>query len=343
MAADPRFFEQLGPRTAAELAHLTGAALVGDGERIVSDVDAPQSAAPASVCFVAVVKAGAGPAEGMQGLAICRDEAFAEACAERTGAALLHPRPQAAWARAAAALLRPRRHEGGALIHPGARIDPAASIAPGAVIGQGADIAEGARIEPGAVIGPGVSVGRHTRVGARVVIMCALIGEGVDISAGAVVGEIGFGLAETPEGLVTLPHCGRVIIEDEVTLGANVTVDRGMIGDTVLKRGARIDNLSQIAHNVIAGPYAVMAAFAGISGSSVIGAGAQLGGRVGVADHVHVGDGARIAAATGLMRDVPAGATWGGYPGQPINDWMRETAWVRRQARKRGKGGTGAE
>ncbi len=343
MAVDPRFFEQLGPRTAAELAQLTGARLLGDGGQALRDVDAPESAAADSVCFVASVKAGVRPHDGMNGLAISADEAFAAACAEKTGAALIHSHPQAARAAAAAALVRPRRHEGDALIHPRARIDPDASTAPGAAVAQDAEIAAGARIEPGAVIGPGVSVGRDTRIGPRVAVMCALIGERVDVSAGAVIGEIGFGLAETPEGLLTLPHCGRVIIEEEVTLGANVTVDRGMIGDTVLKRGARIDNLSQIAHNVVAGPYAVMAAFAGISGSSVIGAGVQLAGRVGVADHVHVGDGARIAAATGLMRDVPAGATWGGYPGQPIKDWMRETAWLRRQARKRPKGGSEAE
>ena len=132
----------------------------------------------------------------------------------------------------------------------------------------------------------------------------------------------------------------RVVIEDEVTLGANVTIDRGMFADTRLKTGCRIDNLSHIAHNTVIGEYAVMAAFAGISGSVTIGRGAQLGGRVGIADHLEIGEGARLAADAAIMRSVPSGEMWAGSPAQPMREFMRETAWVRREsarARKRKK------
>jgi UDP-3-O-[3-hydroxymyristoyl] glucosamine N-acyltransferase len=147
-----------------------------------------------------------------------------------------------------------------------------------------------------------------------------------------VVGEAGFGLAYEAGAIVTLPHLGRVIVEDEVTIGANSTIDRGMLRDTVLGQGSRIDNLCHVAHNVTLGRHVVMAAFAGISGSVDVGAGAQFGGRVGIADHLSIGAGARLAADAAVMRDVPAGETWAGSPAQPLKSFMREVAWLRRQS-----------
>ena len=187
------------------------------------------------------------------------------------------------------------------------------------------------------MIGPGVVVGARTRIGAGAVIHFAEIGAACEIAAGAVIGESGFGLAYHEGEIVSLPHVGRVVLEDAVTLGANVTVDRGMFDDTRLKAGCRIDNLCHIGHNVVVGEQAVMAAFAGVSGSVSIGAGAQFGGRVGVADHLTIGAGARLAADAAVMRDVPEGETWAGSPAQPIQRFMRETAWVRREAGRRSR------
>jgi UDP-3-O-[3-hydroxymyristoyl] glucosamine N-acyltransferase len=217
-------------------------------------------------------------------------------------------------------------------------VEAGARLAPGVVVGPGARIGADAEIGPNAVIGPGVTIGRRTRIAAGVSIRCALIGDDVTILSGAVVGEPGFAIAASPRGLVEVPHIGRVILQDRVLLGANVTVDRGLFDDTVICEDAKIDNLSQIAHNVTIGRNVVMAAFAGISGSTSIGDGVMLGGRVGVADHVTIGKGASLAANTALFRDVPERAVWGGFPGQSLRGWLREVAWLSKASRRRDAG-----
>jgi len=337
MGADPRFFERLGPLGVTELAERIGAVVLGDGAVRVEDPVEPGAAGPGGLCFL--VKAPAEPFDAGGGVVITPSEEAAGKVINAP-AILVSGNPKAAFARAAAALIALRRHDGAALIDPDARIAEDAHIAPGAVIGAAAVVGPRAQIGAGAIIGPGVEIGADTRIGARAALQCTLIGERCEIYAGAVIGEAGFGLAPDGETLIAIPHIGRVIVEDDVTVGANCTVDRGMLGDTRLGRNSRIDNLCHVAHNVQLGPYAVMAAFAGISGSVTVGAGAQFGGRVGVADHLSIGDGARLAADAAVMRDVPAGETWAGSPAQPIQRFMRETAWLRQAAgkRKRDKG-----
>jgi len=334
MAADPRFFERLGPLRAADIAALIGADLIGDGDVSVWDVAAPDSAQAGDLVFLA----GKAPpkAPPKHGVAIVPRADWASAL-PHCAAVLVHRVPRAGFAQAAARLLSPRFHEGEALIHPEAQIDETARLAPGVMVGPDAVIAAGVRIEAGAVIGPGVVIGADARIGVRASVQCATIGARCEISAGAVVGEAGFGLAYEAGEVFTVPHLGRVIVEDEATLGANATVDRGMLSDTRIGKGARIDNLCHIGHNVDVGEYAVMAAFAGISGSTIIGAGAQFGGRVGVADHLKIGAGARLAADAAVMKDVPPGETWAGSPAQPLKSFMRETAWLRRAVARKGK------
>jgi UDP-3-O-[3-hydroxymyristoyl] glucosamine N-acyltransferase len=126
-----------------------------------------------------------------------------------------------------------------------------------------------------------------------------------------------------------------VIIQDGVTVGAGSCIDRGAFEDTTVGENTKIDNLVQIAHNVVIGRNCVLAAYAGVSGSAVIGDGCQLGGRVGIVDHIKIGAGARIAAGSGVMSQVPAGETWGGSPARPLKQWLRELAWVSRMARRR--------
>ena len=334
MGADARFFERLGPLSAGELAALCGAELTGDRALAVNDLSAPEQAGTGELFFLAKGAEAPLSGAGAGACAIVPDAAAAEAL-RHAGAVLVAADPRAAFGRCASALVRMRDHEAAVLVHPHASIDPSALIGPGVVIGQEAQIGAQAVIGPGAIIGPGVAIGARCRISARAVVRCALLGADVEIMSGAVIGESGFGLASDSAGLLAMPHTGLVVIEDEVVIGANSTVDRGMIRNTVLRRGCKIDNLCHIAHNCDIGPGVIMAAFTGISGSVVIGAGAQFGGRVGVADHLTVGDGARLAADAAVMRNVPGGETWAGSPAQPIKRFMREAAWVRREANRK--------
>ncbi len=134
-----------------------------------------------------------------------------------------------------------------------------------------------------------------------------------------------------PEGAEDAPQYGRVILQDHVTVGANSCIDRGAFDDTIIGEHTKIDNLCQIAHNVVTGRSVLMASFAGISGSVTIGDGTMLGGRVGIADHVKIGEGAQIAASAGVFREIPSGETWGGTPAKPIRQWMKEVAWLQKQ------------
>jgi len=332
MGADARFFERLGPRTAGELAALCAAEIVGDAGLAVHDVNTPGQARAGELFFLSKGAEIASSAAGA--CAIVNDVSSAEALGE-AGAVIVARDPRAAFGRACTALLAQREHVGDAFIHPTAVLHDTAQLAPGVIVGPGAVIGEDVRIGAGAVIGPGVVIGARCRIGARAVLRCAVLECDVDIYTGAVIGESGFGLAHDEQGLLSMPHVGRVLIEAQVVVGANSTVDRGMIRDTILRKACKIDNLCHIAHNCDVGEGAVMAAYTGISGSVTIGAGAQFGGRVGVADHLSIGAGARLAADAAVMRDVPAGETWAGSPAQPIKRFMREAAWLRREANRK--------
>ncbi|TRO96110.1 UDP-3-O-(3-hydroxymyristoyl)glucosamine N-acyltransferase [Glycocaulis profundi] len=333
MGTDTRFYSRLGPLTAEHLASISEARLAAGGDVLIEDVAEPAAAGPGCLVFLT---SSNGLMNGLPAGAAAIVPEGMEADAPEGVAVLVHRSPKAAFAKAAQALLEPRRNEAEALVADSAEVHADARLSPGCVIGPGAIIEADAQICAGAVIGPGCVIGEGTRIGPRAVITFALVGARCEIGAGAVIGETGFGLVQDQGSLLTLPHLGRVIIGDEVTIGANTTIDRGMLSDTRLGRGCRIDNLCHVGHNVEVGEFAVMAAFAGISGSVKIGAGAQFGGRVGVADHLTIGKGARLAADSAVMRDVPDGETWAGSPAQPIQRFMRETAWVRREAGRKG-------
>lgn len=215
-----------------------------------------------------------------------------------------------------------------------ASVSNSAMVHPSAIIGAGSVIGDNVTIGANSVIGPGVEIGARCDISSNVTIEATQMGRDCVIKAGAVIGGRGFGIDKDESGTLNLPHFGRVIMGDNVQVGANSCVDRGQIGDTKLGNDVKLDNLVQIAHNVEIGDGSRLAAQTGISGSCKIGRNVMMGGSVGMADHINIGDGAQIAARAGIMHDVPAGEFWGGTPAQPMRDFMREVATVRKMARK---------
>lgn len=224
------------------------------------------------------------------------------------------------------------RIEDTAVIAPDVKIGGGCSVGHHVVVGARASVGEGSILEPGAVIGPGVTIGKHCRIGANATVTHSLIGDRVRIYSGCRIGQDGFGFAIDPAGHVKVPQLGRVIIGDNVEIGANTTIDRGAGPDTVIGDGTWIDNLVQIGHNVKIGRGCVIVAQVGLSGSVVVEDYAVLAGQSGVAGHLRIGKGARIGAQAGVMRDVPAGEQQVGSPAMPLKQFMRQVATLGRLA-----------
>lgn len=224
----------------------------------------------------------------------------------------------------------------GSFVHPSARLEPGVTVDPGAVIGPHAEIGSGTVIGAQAVIGPHVRIGRNCAIAPQVTIQAALIGNRVILHPGVRIGQDGFGFAMGLQGHLKVPQVGRVIIQDDVEIGANSTVDRGASRDTVIGEGTKIDNLVQIGHNVVIGRHAIIVAQVGISGSTTLDDYVALGGQSGVIGHVRIGMGAQIAASSNVATDVPAGARWGGTPAKPVRDWFREVTTLKKLASQRG-------
>jgi UDP-3-O-[3-hydroxymyristoyl] glucosamine N-acyltransferase len=219
-----------------------------------------------------------------------------------------------------------------------ARIEDGAIIETGAVIGPEAQIGRGARIAAGAVIGYRVAIGRESYIGAGATVTHALIGNRVIIHAGVRLGQDGFGFAMGPSGHYKVRQVGRVIVQDDVEIGANTTIDRGALKDTIIGEGTKIDNLVQIAHNVVIGRHCVIAAQTGISGSTILEDFVAMGGQCGTVGHIRIGAGAQVGAQSGVASDIPRGERWGGYPAKPMISWAREVALLKRLTRRKGSG-----
>ena len=226
----------------------------------------------------------------------------------------------------------------GAHIDATARMEEHVTVEPGAVVGAGAEIGGGTVIGANSVVGTGVRIGRDCSIGANTSISNTLIGDRVIIHPGCKIGQDGFGFVMGGKGHLKVPQVGRVIIQDDVEIGAGTTVDRGAIRDTVIGEGTKIDNLVQVGHNVSIGRHCIIVAQTGISGSSTLEDFVVLGARVGLNNNVTIGEGAQIAAISVVIGDVPPGARWGGTPAKPIKLWFREMTAVARLARRERKG-----
>lgn len=351
--ADPVFFSMATSLSFGEVAAISGAALPDgvDPERQVTGAAALEAAGPGDVAYMDNPKYTDALAATAAGLCLVSSR-FAARVPGAT-VALVTPTPYHAFAKVLARFypeaLRPRSVFGaqgvapGAFVHATAKIEDNVTIDPGAVVGPGAEIGSGTVIASHAVIGPQVRIGRDCAIGAGSTLQSALIGNRVIIHPGVRIGQDGFGFAMSPRGHMKVPQIGRVIIQDDVEIGANSCIDRGASRDTVIGEGTKIDNLVQIGHNCVIGRHCVIVSQVGIAGSSTLEDFVVLGGQVGLAGHLTVGMGAQVAAQSGVAGDIPRGARYGGSPAQPALNWARETALLKSLVAKRGKSSGGSE
>jgi UDP-3-O-[3-hydroxymyristoyl] glucosamine N-acyltransferase len=346
----PDFFKPERALTTGEIAALTRAKLRdGDPSDLsIRNIAPLDMAGPEDVTFLDNSKFSASLGGSRAGACLITPR-FAGA-APRGMAVLETSHPYPAFVAVARALfpgsLRPlslfetQGRSSAAQIHPEAQIEAGVTVDPLAVIGPRAKIGSGTVIAAGAVIGPDVCIGRNCEIGPGATILHALIGDRVIVHPGARIGQDGFGYLPSPRGHQKIPQTRRVIIQDDVDIGANTAIDRGATRDTVIGEGTKIDNLVQIGHNVSIGRHCLIAAQVGISGSATVGDFVMMGGQVGIADHITVGAGAMLGAKSGVMSNVPTAARWGGFPAEPAFDWKRGVATVRhltRRGRKMGE------
>jgi UDP-3-O-[3-hydroxymyristoyl] glucosamine N-acyltransferase len=333
--------------TLGEIAVRFGLELAGDPELAVDGVAALDSATPGKLTFCTGAKYRRQLA-ATRATAVVLPRELAAACPV---AAFVSPRPYAAYARIAQALHPAAAVSGGrapgAQVAPGAVVAASAWIGPNAVIGAGAVVGERCSIGANSVLEEGVRLGEDCRLQAGVTLLRGVVaGSRCSFKAGAVVGSDGFGFAPDADGYVKVPHLGGVRLGDDVEVGANTTIDRGTVADTIIGDGVKLDNQVQVGHNCRIGAHTVIAGCVGISGSSVIGSRCMIGGAVGIAGHLEIGDEVVVTGYTLVTHSLPGpGMYSSGMPAIESGKWRRAVARLHRlDARARGvKGRQGDE
>jgi UDP-3-O-[3-hydroxymyristoyl] glucosamine N-acyltransferase len=336
---DPRFHSVCGPFSLGQLAEFSGSKVRSnrDHSTLFSDVAPLDTAGPEHVSFLDNRRYADSFANSAAGACLVHPDIVGRAPKEMS--LLITHDPYKGYAQIARAFYPPPEPIAGiaerASVDPSAEIGEGVQIDAGAVVGAGAKIGNRCRISANAFVGQNVVIGNECTIGAGATLTYCLVGDQVIIHAGVRIGQDGFGFA-LGGNHTKVAQLGRVLIEDDVEIGANTTIDRGSGPDTVIGVGTKIDNLVQIAHNVRIGRGCVIVSQVGISGSTTIGDFVMIGGQAGLTGHLQINDGARIAAQSGVMRDVPATSEVGGSPAMPIRDWLRGVAAIDRMAKKRG-------
>jgi len=351
--SEPFFFSRGRGLTVREIAALTNASLHAgaDPERRITGTSSLDRAAPNDLAFFDRPKYAGQLAETAAGACLMMERDAARAPAHVS--VLCVREPYRAFIEVTRSLfpdaLRPSSLfeasgvAAGAFVHPTARMEGGVTVDPGVVIGPQAEIGAGTVINAGAAIGPKVRIGRGCVIGANSSITHCLMGDRVIVHPGCAIGQDGFGYVRAQGAHRKILQVGRVIIQDEVEIGAGTTIDRGAIRDTVIGEGSKIDNLVQIGHNVSIGRHCIIVSQCGISGSVVIEDHVILAGQVGLADNVTIGEGAIIGARSGVMSDVPAGEKWFGYPAMRGREFLRNMMTLRRWVNEEGAAGDDAD
>jgi UDP-3-O-[3-hydroxymyristoyl] glucosamine N-acyltransferase len=315
--------------TAASIAEAVGGKLIGDPTVEVGAVAPLDRASRRDLSFLGTAKYASLMATTQAGVVLVTPE-LSESPGD-VGARVVVAKPQEALLSLLPRLYRPPAVQTGiddtAVIGRGVALGKNVSVGAYVVIGEGATIGDGTVIGPHCVVGPSVVVGADCHLVAQVTLYSgAVIGDRVTIHAGARIASDGFGYVQQGGAHVKIPHVGRCVIESDVEIGANTTIDRGSIDDTVVGAGTKIDNLVQIGHNVRIGKLCLIMAQVGIAGSVRVEDGAMLLGQVGVSGHHTIGKRAILAAQAGVFGDIPAGETWSGYPARPHKQALRAQA-----------------
>jgi UDP-3-O-[3-hydroxymyristoyl] glucosamine N-acyltransferase len=322
-----------------------GGRVLGDGAIEISGVASIEAATPADIVFVENEK-HLSAAITSRAAAVIAGEFAAASSSSSSKPLLLHEHPKLAFAQAARLLLGAPRREGSpdlhatAVVHPSAKVGNGVCVGEHAVVGEHASIGEGTRIGAGSAIGAEVTIGRDCEIYPNVTIYSgSRMGDRVIVHAGAVLGSDGFGYVRDRKSgsYEKFPQVGRLVIEDDVEIGANTTIDRGALAETRIGRGTKIDNLVHIGHNCQIGKDVIIAAQTGLSGSIIIENGVVLGGQVGIGEHAHIGEGVMLGGQGGVLPNKilrGKGVAFWGTPAQPVRAYLKQLATLARLVRK---------